>query len=125
MRRHAAARGVPVPEGSILDHELAFINYRLMARKLGLSYEGSASDSRSSLSKLASSALRHERLPLRLSLGHLLWLSALCGASRPAARRLIQLRFNRSAIAEHVAGALQGKARALLARMRPRRWREI
>jgi glycosyltransferase involved in cell wall biosynthesis len=125
MRRHAASRGVPVPDDSLLDHELAFINYRLMAHKLGLSYEGGASDSISSLSKLALRALRQERLPLPLSLGHLLWLTALCGAPRPAARRLIELRFNRNVVAEHLREALEGKARSLLSRLRPRRWTEV
>jgi glycosyltransferase involved in cell wall biosynthesis len=100
MRRHAAARGVAVPAASILDHELAFINYRLMAKKLGLDYEGSADDSVASLAAsggrlLLEQAWHGEALPPRVMLAHLLWLGAWSVAPRPAARGLFSLRFQR------------------------------
>jgi glycosyltransferase involved in cell wall biosynthesis len=112
MRRHATARGVVVPEESLLDHELASINHRFMALRLGLSYDGDNDDSTTSLFGRASRALYEERLPLRLSLGHVLWFGALSIASRSAARRLIHLRFNRNAIA----GTLADKVSRLLSR---------
>lgn len=119
MRRHAAARGVAVPEGSILDHELAFINYRLMAKKLGLAYEGAAEDTVASLATsgtdLLLDAARKRALPARLVLAHLLWFGVLAGAPAPAAQGLFWLRFNRSALlAEWRAGLSRG-SRALFA----------
>jgi len=122
MRRHAAARGVAVPEASILDHELAFINYRLMAKKLGLAYEGSADDSIASLatsgSRLLLDAARKGALPPRLLLAHLLWFGALSGAPRPAVRGLFYLRFNRGAPLGEWRGRL-GRVYRALARPTP------
>lgn len=98
MRRHAAARGVAVPDESLLDHELAFINYRLLAHKLDLPYEGDDRDSTLALLQRALLALGHERLPLPVSLAHLLWFGTLALAPKPAARGLYSLRFKRSAL---------------------------
>lgn len=98
MRRHAAARGVSVPTSSLLDHELAFINYRLLAHKLGLDYEGHDRDSISALLKRAVRTIGHERLPLGVSLAHLVWFTALALAPKPAAQALYTLRFARSAL---------------------------
>lgn len=114
MRRHAAARGIRVPEASLLDHELAFINYRLMAKTLGLDYEGGADDTVASLAargaKLLLGDALERALPARLLLAHLLWFGVLSAAPRPAAHGLFYLRFNRS--------ALLGEWRAGLARVR-------
>lgn len=111
LRRHAAARGVPLPSSSILDHELTFINHRLMAKKLGLDYEGSADDSVASLVssgyRLVLDDARHgQALPARLMFAHLLWFGVLSGAPKPAARGLYSLRFNRSALLSGLQGQL-------------------
>jgi glycosyltransferase involved in cell wall biosynthesis len=108
MRRHAGARGVSVPNESILDHELAFLNYRLMAHKLGLSYEGADSDATLPLLWLACKALREERLPASSSAAHLTWFLALCLAPRAAVPFLFRLRFNRSTIAQGIGRKLAG-----------------
>jgi glycosyltransferase involved in cell wall biosynthesis len=120
MRRHAAARGIAVPEPSILDSELAFINYRLMAKKLGLAYEGSGDDSLASLAALGGKLLleeaRQRALPARLLLAHLLWFGVLSGAPRPAVSALFYLRFNRSALFGAWRCQLARVGRALAAR---------
>jgi len=106
MREHARALGVPVPPGNALDHELPFINYRLMARKLSLPYEGDGADSPRRLLASAWGVLRAERYPLKLSLAHGLWLGALSVAPSAAARALIRLRFKRHLIARPAREAL-------------------
>jgi len=107
MRRHARARGVPVPPGNALDHEIAFVNYRLMARKLGLRYEGDTLESSTQLLAAAWGVLRAERYPLRLSLAHGAWFSLLSIAPAPAARELIRLRFRRHTVGSPVRNALR------------------
>jgi len=118
MRRHAAARGVTVPEQSILDHELAFINYRFMAHKLGLAYPESAGDTTLSLLGQAGRALIEERLPLRQTLTHLLWFGTLAPAPRLAARSLIHLRFERAALRQTLERKLRSAWRRLPLRRR-------
>jgi hypothetical protein len=95
MRHHAARRGVELPPENALDHEIAFINYRLMAKALHLDYPGSLADTRLSLLERAYSVLRKERYPLPLSLAHGLWFGALAVSPAVAAERLIRLRFQR------------------------------
>jgi glycosyltransferase involved in cell wall biosynthesis len=102
MRRHARLRGVTVPTDNVLDHEIAFIGYRMMAWKLGLRYEGQEGDTPAALFWRACRVVRTERLPFRLGLAHVLWCGALLGVSRPVARALIRLRFNRGAIGPSV-----------------------
>jgi glycosyltransferase involved in cell wall biosynthesis len=95
MRRHAEQRGVFVPPGNVLDYELAFINYRLMAMRLGLDYEGRRDDTAAALVRRGWEAVWEERLPLHVSVAHLLWFSVLALAPVPPARVLYRLRANR------------------------------
>jgi glycosyltransferase involved in cell wall biosynthesis len=95
MQRHARERGVSLPDQSALDHELAFVNYRLMAKTLGLSYEGSERDTRARLLQQAFRVLRQERYPARLSLAHAAWFGALALSPRGPAQQLMKLRFRR------------------------------
>jgi len=98
MRRHARERGVEVPAESALNHEIAFVNYRLMAKRLGLSYDGSRHDTRVGLLGHALKLLKSERYPARLSLAHALWFGALALVPRAPAERLMRLRFQRSMV---------------------------
>lgn len=95
MQEHARERGVDVPRGSVLDHEIAFVNYRMMAQALGLDYQGSSDDSRPRLLRQALRVLRAERYPAQLALAHAAWFSALSVAPRAAAEELIRHRFSR------------------------------
>ena len=45
LQEHARRRGVSLPAGDPLDHELPFLHYRLAALKLGLDYPGKDADS--------------------------------------------------------------------------------
>jgi glycosyltransferase involved in cell wall biosynthesis len=97
MQRHARRRGVDVPSGSVLDHEIAFVNYRMMAQALGLDYPGCADDSRPRLLRQALRVLQAERYPAQLALAHAAWFSALSVAPQAAAEALIRRRFSRNA----------------------------
>jgi glycosyltransferase involved in cell wall biosynthesis len=98
MQRHALERGVQLPDESALDHEIAFVNYRLMAKALGLSYEGSRGDTRAGLLGQALRVLKNERYPAKLSLAHALWFGALALAPRAPAEQLMRVRFQRSMV---------------------------
>jgi len=112
MRKHALARGVSVPTGNVLDHEIAFVNYRLMARKMGLSYVGGADESATQLLSAAWRVLRAEKYPLKLSLAHGAWFGLLSVAPQVVARELIRLRFKRHTVGMPVRNALR-RLRAL------------
>jgi len=116
MRSHAARRGVAVPAHDILDYELPFINYRLIALKLGLDYPGRADDSFYRLLRAARRTLAFERLPAKLAVAHLAWFHLLAAAPARAVPRLIRLRFGRGALlapARRVAARLRGTRVAL------------
>lgn len=98
MRTHAERRGVAVSPGNILDYELPFINYRLMAFKLNLNYDGKESDSMFRLVYRGVMAVRRERLTLRHGVPHVLWFLGLWLAPGPAVQPLIRLRFSRGSI---------------------------
>lgn len=96
LQVHAQRLGAELPPGNLLDHELVFLNYRLMVRKLGGRYAGDTEDSVLSLWR-KSVALLFDR-PTRLStrVSRLVWATVLALSPRPIARALVQLRFNRA-----------------------------
>lgn len=98
MRQHAAELGVELAAEDVLDHELAFVNYRLMAKKLDLSYPGSDTDTVSRLLAKAWRLLRREHYPARQSVAHALWFSTLAASPPAATRGLMRLRFQRGAV---------------------------
>jgi hypothetical protein len=113
MRRRAEQRGVQVPAGNVLDHELAFINYRLMALRLGLEYDGSVRDTPLRLLWRAWAAVRDSGLSLRMNVAHMLWFGVLSIAPESFARKLYSVRANRSALgqtARQELGALLARA---------------
>lgn len=95
LREHARKRSIELPAGNLLDHDLTFINYRLMLKRLGASYEGSESESVGALWKAGIAVLLERPLPLRLKLTHALWLTTLLCSPRWLANRLIAARFQR------------------------------
>jgi glycosyltransferase involved in cell wall biosynthesis len=98
LHEHANRRGVPLPPGNVLDHELTFINYRLMAWKLGLAYPAKSADSPLALLWHAFTTLRFEQYPPLLSLGHYCWFGALFASPYPLSRWLMTIRYNRRAL---------------------------
>ena len=97
LREHAAASGRELPPGNILDRELTFVNYRLMLKRLGQDYDGAAADSALGLWLAGIATLVKRPLAARLKIAHAAWLSALLCSPRWLSRRLILLRFRRSA----------------------------
>ncbi|MEP6876615.1 MAG: hypothetical protein ABI887_19840, partial [Burkholderiales bacterium] len=115
LAEHAAARSVPLPPANLLDHDLPFVNYRLMLKKLREDYEGAADDSALSLWRAGIVLLARRPLPLRLKLGHGVWMTLLLCSPGGLARRLIALRFNRAALLQPIRRQLSrwaGKAAA-------------
>jgi glycosyltransferase involved in cell wall biosynthesis len=115
LREHAIRKGVVLPEGDILDHELPFLNYRLSALKLGMDYQGRGADSVAGLLARAGRTIHAEELPAPLKIAHLAWFLALGLAPRAVAARMLWLRFNR--------GAVKTAGRRLLGRLDRRTWR--
>lgn len=116
MRSHAARLGVVVPSGDVLDHELPFLNYRLMALKLGRDYQGRSDDTVARLLRAARRAVIAERLPPRLAAAHIAWFHLLAAAPARATPALIHLRFGRGswlAPARRLAARLRGQPTAL------------
>jgi glycosyltransferase involved in cell wall biosynthesis len=112
LREHAARKGVVLPEGDVLDHELPFLNYRLGALKLGLDYQGRSADSVAGLLARAGRAILGQELPARLKLAHLAWFVGLGLAPRPVAARMMWLRVNRAAVeagGRRLLGRLEGR----------------
>jgi hypothetical protein len=97
LEAHARSRGLGLPAARALDNEIAFVNYRLMAKALGLSYVGAAHDTRTGLLRQALRVLRHERYPAALSVAHACWFGALALAPRGPAAQLMRLRYSRGA----------------------------
>lgn len=95
LRRHAAQRGVELPPENPIEHEIAFVNYRMLAHRLKLPYPGSDRDSARRLLGRALSLLQRERYPWSARLAHTLWFGALYLSPAPAARGLMRLRFRR------------------------------
>jgi hypothetical protein len=96
LDEHARRRGVSLPHGDLLDYDLPFVNYRLMLKKLGEDYEGSAGDTAFGLWRAGLLFLIRRPLPVRLKCSHALWITALLASPRWLAVRLITLRFNRA-----------------------------
>jgi len=97
MREHAARRNVALPPGNVLDHEMAFINYRLMALKLGLDYPGRGNDTCMGLFRSACRVLLRQWFPFKLWVSHFAWFVILVLSRRSIVGGLFHLRFNRAA----------------------------
>lgn len=96
LRRHANMRGVQLPEVDPLDHELPFLNFRLVALKLGMSYVGGETDRVPALLRKAMAQLWHEGLPLKITAAHALWFVAVAIMPRQFVSTLVKLRFDRA-----------------------------
>jgi hypothetical protein len=116
LATHATARGTPVRPGNLLDHDLPFVNYRLMLQKMGEAYEGSGADTPLRLWRAGMTVLSERPLPARLKLNHAAWMTALLLSPRWVATRLIGLRFQRAALLQ----PLKRKLAALTGRQVPR-----
>lgn len=107
MEAHAHKRSVALPLGSALDHELAFINYRLMVKKLRLACLEPERCSTLGLLLKAGQVLWAERYPSKLSVAHAVWFGVLGASPAPAARALIRARFQRQTIAPTLKAVLR------------------
>jgi glycosyltransferase involved in cell wall biosynthesis len=108
LREHARKLGVALPPGDPLDAELAFINYRLVAWRLGLDYPGKEYDRPGRLLRKAIGTTLSQRFPHRVAFAHVVWFGALYIAPRPLARLLFHARFNRAQWRSRVKRTLDG-----------------
>ena len=95
LQATAVQRGALLVPVDLLDHELVFINYRLMVKKMRAPYEGSETDSVAGLWWRGLALLAGRPLAFAFRLQSAVWLSALALAPAVLARRLVLLRFNR------------------------------
>lgn len=95
LKEHADRLGRSLPN-DILDRELVFVNYRLMARKIGREDQGDVA--RPLLWLWWKGVLVAFRTPITFSarIKHLVWVNVVTIAPGPIARLLINLRYNRS-----------------------------
>ncbi|WP_051380371.1 glycosyltransferase family 2 protein [Bradyrhizobium sp. WSM1743] len=96
LREHAARLGRALPSGDFLDHELVFLNYRIMARKL-LREDGS-DHTRSLLDLWTKGMIAIGRGHFRWSvaLKHTIWICSVTLLPASLAQRLIAMRFSRT-----------------------------
>lgn len=105
---HAERTGRALAAFDPLDHELPFINYRLMALRLGQKYDGDERDTPWRLFQLGLETIQDDRYPLQMAMTHAAWLCAMVGLPRSVAAQLIQLRFNRAAVVQSMRAKLRG-----------------
>lgn len=96
LRRHAAMRAVILPNVDPLDHELPFLNYRLMAAKSGKHYPGCDRDRPFDLLLKALRQLWYDRLPVRAATTHALWFIVMAVMPKRFVSAMIKLRFERA-----------------------------
>jgi len=95
LRHHAERLGATLPDVDALDHELPFLNFRLMARKLGNSYPGWDGDRPLRLLAKAFMQLRHEGLPTKIKATHAVWFLVLAMMPKQFVSPMIKFRFER------------------------------
>lgn len=92
---HVSKQGVVLPITDLLDSDLVFINYRLLALNCGQSYDGAARDSIPTLCIVGMAASIHGATPLHTKLNDAGWLRLLALLPALLARQLIAFRYAR------------------------------
>lgn len=109
LESHAQRRGVALPAVHVLDHELPFLSFRLIACKLGFSDAHDERDGVASLMRKGMRQVLRECLPWRERGIHLAWFLILGLVPRAVVRLMVQSRFNRDgwrqALKRRLAGA--------------------
>src|SRR5262249_46500820 len=95
LKEHADRLGSTLPP-DILDRELVFVSYRLMARKMRREDDGDANRPLLCLWWNGIAVAFSTPISYSARLKHLLWVNALAFAPAPVARWLIRVRYNRS-----------------------------
>lgn len=95
LREHAAALGATLPQGDLLENELVFVNYRLMARKMRDEDAQDAPRTLWNLWRAGASCILKSPITFRARSKHLLWITCLALAPTSFARQMIRLRYNR------------------------------
>jgi len=110
LAEHARKLGNVLPRGYLLDNELVFVNYRLMAMRIGQQYPGAADDSAVRLWRRGVALALGGEYRSKAKLAHVVWLTALLLSPRMVARQLLALRFGRAELLQSFR-AMLGRAR--------------
>lgn len=108
LREHAARLGHELPSGDLLDNELVFVNYRIMARKLSREDESDRNRSLFDLGAKGIIAIGRGRFRWSVALKHVIWISSITLLPAWLVRRLIEIRFSRTQWWSNVRGRLGG-----------------
>jgi glycosyltransferase involved in cell wall biosynthesis len=96
LRIHAQKLGEKLPDKDFLDSELVFVNYRMMARKLG---DEDGDDSERTLFDLWRTGIKAAfsgPIVWNARIKHAIWMTCIAVAPAPLARTMIKLRFSRT-----------------------------
>ncbi|MDD1519195.1 glycosyltransferase [Bradyrhizobium sp. WBAH42] len=96
LRDHARRIGKPLPQNDLLDHELVFVNYRIMARKLEHEDGTDADRSLMGLWWKAILVIWHGPYGYGAAIKHLVWVCSLTPLPNRLARLLIHARYSRA-----------------------------
>jgi glycosyltransferase involved in cell wall biosynthesis len=113
LERQAEARGIALPHGNVLDHELPFINYRMLAWQLGLGYPGKEYDSPVRLLRAAFRTIRDERYAPSFAIAHGAWFATLFMAPQTVARGMFFVRYKRVELGRHAKRSARAAGRIL------------
>lgn len=102
LREHAAKLGVALPGTELINNELVFVNYKLMAQKLGQAYPGSAGETVKSLLARSLKLVKSGGYSAKARLAHAAWARLLATVPDSLARTLVILRFNRGYIVRNL-----------------------
>jgi glycosyltransferase involved in cell wall biosynthesis len=112
LRHHALRRGVSLPGGDLLNNELVFVNYRLMARKIGMPYPEEKADRVLGLWRRGFALALTSSDSAKIKLSNAIWLTALALSPGFFARFLVRLRFNRAQLFAALLGCLRSLYKA-------------
>ncbi|WP_294639486.1 glycosyltransferase family 2 protein [uncultured Aquabacterium sp.] len=96
MKHWAQRKGLPPVSVNPLDYELPFINYRLMAMRLGLDYAGRDKDNVLKLVWAGCTEGLRQPVPWTQKIGHLGWFPLIAILPKALLQPLIRFRYNRS-----------------------------
>ncbi|MBB4379899.1 glycosyltransferase [Bradyrhizobium sp. SBR1B] len=112
LREHADRLGHQLPTGDLLDNELVFLNYRIMARKLSREDESDRNRSLFDLWAKGIIAIGRGHFRPSVALKHATWICSITLLPAWLVRRLIEARFSRTQWWSNVRSRLGGAFRS-------------
>ncbi len=98
LRQHAEILGVKLSGDNMMDNELTFVSYRMMAKKLHQEYWKSEMDTVARLWRLGVDCAYRENRKIRKKIMHVVWLSVFALTNKSLAQQLVNIRYRRAEI---------------------------